>query len=166
MRNISFNMTTDQVIQRQKAVTRRFGWDNLKPDEHLRGVNKCRGLKPGEHPVPLAEIIVLSSQWEPVRAIIDRPVRKAKTAREWRAFHAFCKPPLYPGYCLNSRNGNCTFKDCNGLRETYLEGFPLMTPEDFATMLIKSHKGATLDTMVNRISFEYARVVKPCTLTK
>lgn len=48
MRNISFAMTTAQIMDESKTVTRRLGWLNLKPGDMLRPVRKCMGLKPGE----------------------------------------------------------------------------------------------------------------------
>lgn len=150
MRNISFAMTTNQVIRREKACTRRFGWDFVEPDQHLQGVNKCQGLKPGEHPVKLAEIIVLDSQWEPLNEIIKRPVREAKSAREWEAFRKCCP---------KHEDLRCGYIECPGIPETTLEGFPLMTPEDFVEMLLRSNRKATEETPVNRIVFEYAEAV-------
>jgi hypothetical protein len=139
-------MTTDQVIRRQKAITRRFAWKNIQPEQHLQGVNKCQGLKPGQHPVKLAEIIVLDSQWEPLNEIIKRPFRKAKSAREWAAFKKCCG--IQRDYSMIP---------C--ISETALEGFPFMTPEDFVEMLLRSNRKATEETPVNRIVFEYAEAV-------
>lgn len=48
MRNISFALTTDQVVNGTKTVTRRMGWKFLKPGELLQPVRKCMGLRPGE----------------------------------------------------------------------------------------------------------------------
>ncbi|HXR93558.1 MAG TPA: hypothetical protein VN750_25110 [Steroidobacteraceae bacterium] len=48
MRNMSFALTTAQVIGGTKTVTRRMGWKNLKPGELIQPVRKCMGLKPGE----------------------------------------------------------------------------------------------------------------------
>lgn len=48
MRNISFALTTDQVRNRTKTVTRRLGWKDLKPGTLLQPVVKAQGLKPGE----------------------------------------------------------------------------------------------------------------------
>ncbi len=47
-RNMSFSMTTDQIRNRTKTVTRRIGWADLKPGEVLNACVKCMGLKPGE----------------------------------------------------------------------------------------------------------------------
>lgn len=48
MRNISFALTTEQVLQQTKDVTRRQGWEFLKVGDILQPVKKCMGLKPGE----------------------------------------------------------------------------------------------------------------------
>lgn len=47
MRNISFALTTEQVRNRTKTVTRRIGWEFLKPGDLLQPVEKCQGLKKG-----------------------------------------------------------------------------------------------------------------------
>lgn len=48
MRNISFALTTEQVLAGTKTVTRRLGWERLKAGDLLRPVRKGMGLKPGE----------------------------------------------------------------------------------------------------------------------
>lgn len=48
MRNMSFAMTTEQVRNRTKDVTRRFGWWFLKPGDVVQPVIKGMGLKKGE----------------------------------------------------------------------------------------------------------------------
>lgn len=48
MRNMSFSMTTQQVKDESKTVTRRFGWLDLKPGDRLRPVLKCMGIRRGE----------------------------------------------------------------------------------------------------------------------
>lgn len=58
MRNISFFETQDQVRNRTKTETRRDAWWQLEAGTYLQGVNKCQGLKPGEHPEKLAIIRV------------------------------------------------------------------------------------------------------------
>lgn len=73
-RNISFMLTTEQVKDRQKTVTRRDGWAWLQPGTILNGVNKSQGLKKGEHPVRLATIRVLSVTREPLSAITQEDV--------------------------------------------------------------------------------------------
>lgn len=48
MRNMSFALTTDQILDQSKDVTRRLGWEFLKVGELLQPVKKCMGLRPGE----------------------------------------------------------------------------------------------------------------------
>ncbi len=47
-RNMSFMLTTRQVKNKTKTVTRRLGWWFLKPGEIVNAVEKCQGLKKGE----------------------------------------------------------------------------------------------------------------------
>ena len=68
-RNISFAMTTQQVQDRTKDVTRRFGWWFLKPGDKLCGVKKAMGLKKGEQIERLCNIEVVSVRSEPLDAI-------------------------------------------------------------------------------------------------
>lgn len=73
-RNISFMLTTEQVKNRTKTVTRRDGWLFLKSGDVLQGVEKSQGLKNGEHPVKLAMIRVLSVTREPLNTITQEDV--------------------------------------------------------------------------------------------
>ena len=59
MRNISFAMTTKQIENRTKTVTRRLGWWDVGPGETLRAIEKGQGLKKGEKVRKLAEICVV-----------------------------------------------------------------------------------------------------------
>lgn len=42
MRRMSFAITTDQILNRTKTVTRRVGWNHLKIGERLLAVDKLR----------------------------------------------------------------------------------------------------------------------------
>ncbi len=53
MRNMSFTLTTEQLLAGIKRVTRRTGWLTLKRGDLIQPVKKCMGLKPGEHIEPL-----------------------------------------------------------------------------------------------------------------
>lgn len=68
-RNISFALTTEQIRNRTKTVTRRLGWKNLKVGEILNACVKCMGLKPGEKIERLAQIRVVSVRSEVLTAI-------------------------------------------------------------------------------------------------
>jgi hypothetical protein len=72
MKNISFALTTEQILAGTKDVTRRLGWLALKPGDLLRPVRKCMGLKKGEKPETLrGPICVVSVRREPLRAMLD-----------------------------------------------------------------------------------------------
>ncbi len=72
MRNMSFALTTDQVMKGTKSVTRRLGWLHLKVGDQLRPVRKCMGLRPGEKLDVLRDpIIVVGIRREPLRAMLD-----------------------------------------------------------------------------------------------
>ena len=69
MRLISFAITTKQVRERTKTVTRRLAWEGLKPGTLLLGVEKAMGLKKGEKVKPLAVVRVVDVRRERVDAI-------------------------------------------------------------------------------------------------
>jgi len=74
MRNMSFSLTTPQIIEGTKTVTRRLGWLNAKPGQQLRPVRKCMGLRPGEKlDVLRAPLTIVSVRREPLRAMLDDP---------------------------------------------------------------------------------------------
>ncbi|WP_424974291.1 ASCH domain-containing protein [Dinoroseobacter sp. S124A] len=73
-RNISFAMTTEQVRNRTKDVTRRFGWWFLKPGDRLCGVKKSMGLRKGETIERLCMIEVISTRAEPLNQITQDDV--------------------------------------------------------------------------------------------
>ena len=75
-RNMSFAMTTDQIITRTKTVTRRFGWWFLKPGDEVRAVEKSMGLKKGEKIRPLAMVRIISTKAEPLNIINQSDVIK------------------------------------------------------------------------------------------
>lgn len=71
MRLISFSLTKDAVRRREKHVTRRLGWEGLKPGQLLRGVEKAMGLRRGETVVTLAIVRVVNVRREPLSAMTD-----------------------------------------------------------------------------------------------
>ncbi len=46
-RNISFMLTTKQLLDGSKTVTRRIGWKFLKAGDQLMACEKCQGLGKG-----------------------------------------------------------------------------------------------------------------------
>lgn len=65
-RNISFALTTDQIRNQTKTVTRRKGWKFLKRGDILNACVKCMGLKPGEQIERLGQIFVKDVRREPL----------------------------------------------------------------------------------------------------
>ena len=74
MRNMSFAMTTRQMRERSKFVTRRRGWWDVKPGELLCAVEKGQGLKKGEKVVRICVIRVVSARNKRLAAITKREV--------------------------------------------------------------------------------------------
>lgn len=48
MRNMSFQLTTAQIMDETKTVTRRNGWEALRVGEIFQAIEKGQGLKKGE----------------------------------------------------------------------------------------------------------------------
>ena len=75
-RNMSFALTTGQVMRQEKDVTRRFGWWFLKPGDIVNAVEKSMGLKKGEKVNVLARIRIVSVRAEPLNAITHDDCRR------------------------------------------------------------------------------------------
>lgn len=72
MRNMSFALTTKQVRDKSKTVTRRMGWKFLDPGDQVQPVVKGMGLKPGEKIQHIGDPIWI--EWtsiEPLRRMTD-----------------------------------------------------------------------------------------------
>ena len=74
MRNMSFMLTTQQILDGTKTVTRRDGWAFLKPGDQVRAVRKSRGLRPGEKLAPLRVFEVVLVTREPLSAITPEEI--------------------------------------------------------------------------------------------
>ncbi len=73
MRNMSFALTTQQIIDGTKTVTRRMGWLQAKPGQLIRPVRKCMGLRQGEKLEPLrGPLRIISVRREPLREMTSR----------------------------------------------------------------------------------------------
>lgn len=74
MRNISCALTTPQILDQSKDVTRRLGWLKLKPGDLLQPVKKCMGLKPGEKVEKLGPPVrVVATSRVMLRMMTDHP---------------------------------------------------------------------------------------------
>lgn len=74
-RNISFALTTEQVKNKTKTVTRRLWWKFLKPGTVLMACEQCQGIKKGEL-VRLGKILVTGVRRERLNKITDSDVVK------------------------------------------------------------------------------------------
>jgi hypothetical protein len=72
MRAMSFKLTTAQVLDRSKTVTRRTGWADLKPGTRLWAVKQAMGLQKGQKAERLAVIEVVDVRRERLDAILDQ----------------------------------------------------------------------------------------------
>ena len=83
MRNMSFALTTEQVRNRTKTVTRRLGWSTLTPGTLLQPVVKGMGLKKGERVEKIGgPIRVLSVTGEWMSDFRQRPDAADECRRE------------------------------------------------------------------------------------
>lgn len=73
-RNMSFSLTTEQIINKTKTVTRRKGWRFLRPGDEVMACRKCMGLKPGEKIQRLGLIKIVSVDRRPLGVITSKDV--------------------------------------------------------------------------------------------
>lgn len=64
-------LTQAQIRARTKTVTRRLGWESLKPGTVLMGAEKCQGLGKGGKIKPLGLIRVTHVRREPLRRMVE-----------------------------------------------------------------------------------------------
>lgn len=69
MRNMSFMLTTPQMREETKDVTRRLGWWDLKAGDVVMAVEKGMGLKKGEKVKKIYPIQIISAYPEPLHYI-------------------------------------------------------------------------------------------------
>lgn len=123
MRNMSFSLTTPQILARTKTVTRRIGWTFLKPGDRLCAIEKGQGLKKGETVRRLAVIEVVNVRQESLRLMFDEPGYGLKEV--WREgfpslgpgefVEFFCRSHRWPHVALTeddrSKSRPCTPDD-------------------------------------------------------
>lgn len=105
MRLMSFALTTAQFYNRAKTVTRRVGWQDLRPGELLCGVVKSQGLLKGQSPQRLAIVRVTSVRRETLTKLLrSRAYGRDEMIREG-----------FPG--LDPHNFVPMFMDSHGLHD-------------------------------------------------
>lgn len=68
-RLMSVSLTEDQVRARSKTVTRRLGWQYLRPGDRITLCRKVMGRRPGEPLVRIVDVEVLDIHRERLDAI-------------------------------------------------------------------------------------------------
>jgi hypothetical protein len=109
MRNMSFALTTAQILNRSKTVTRRSGWKTLQPGTLIQAVKKGIGLKPGQKVEKLAVLRVLSVRREPLRRLVeDFTYGLAEVAREGFTDHPSVKgsPDCFVDFYRNAHHAS------------------------------------------------------------
>ena len=102
MRNISFQLTWDAFMAKQKDVTRRMGWDHLIIGERLQGIKQGMGLKKGEHIEKGHIIQVVCLGPEPLNAILRDYYGFTELKREGLGHMT---PPEFVEFFCNSHKG-------------------------------------------------------------
>lgn len=95
MKNMSFALTTQQILDGTKTVTRRLGWLQLKPGDPIRPVHKCMGLKKGEAVQAIrAPLVVVSIRQESLGLLLqDLAYGMLECAREGFGDHPVYRWP-------------------------------------------------------------------------
>lgn len=76
-RLMSFMLTKEQFKNQTKTVTRRLGWDFLKPGDIVIGREQCQGLAKGQTINKLGPFQVVSTRWQMLKAItLDDVIRE------------------------------------------------------------------------------------------
>ncbi len=65
-RNMAFSMTTPQMRNRTKTVTRRAGWLFLEADDIVNSCVKCQGLPKGSKVERICQILIIEARREPL----------------------------------------------------------------------------------------------------
>jgi len=122
VRNMSFAMTTEQVRNQSKTVTRRFGWWFLKPGDVVQPVVKGMGLKKGEKVEKIGPPIrIVSTRTEALRDMTDEDC-----VRE--GFPEMDRVAFINVLCLHYRTvGPCTY--VNRIEFEYLDNATGERPE-------------------------------------
>lgn len=129
-RRMSVAMTTQQVLDRTKTVTRRKGWwldkhgrPLVKPGDRLTLVDRVMGFKKGERATVLAEVEVVSVRRERLSDL--------GWAASFTTDYGWAKG------------------------EVALEGFPDMEPGEFVRRFFLDAQGMSVADMVTRIEWRY-----------
>lgn len=90
--NMSFALTTAQILDETKTVTRRMGWLHLMAGDYICACEKCQGLKPKEQLCRLKLLRCLHVNRELVNDLVTYPrYGRSEIAKEGFAQHPTLK---------------------------------------------------------------------------
>jgi len=122
MRNMSFALTTAQMRARTKTVTRRLGWDDLKPGDRLCAVVKGQGIPKGGKVERICVIECVSNRKEMLCSITS-----AEVLRE--GFRVMSPADFVEMFCRHNR---CDPRDfVNRIEFKYVSVKRRLIPETF-----------------------------------
>lgn len=165
MRNASFLLTEQQVLEEVKDVTRRLRWFWAKPGMRLQAVRKSMGRKAGEPIVKLKVIEITSVRREPLNALLTpvlvhdqcpdcgRPTNISQ-ANEMPMLHCTGKC----GWWLPMNQRPDIYTTSEAKQECRREGFPSLTPFQFVQMFCE-HMKCKPDSEVTRAEFKYVHEI-------
>jgi hypothetical protein len=117
---MSFSMTTEAVRNHTKTVTRRLGWNDLRPGTLLWACEKCQGLKKGEKVKKLVLIRVVSVRREKLVELerLSLAEQALEMARE--GFPHMTVPEFL--FMFHRHNKTRRFTPVNRIEFEYVEG--------------------------------------------
>ena len=120
MKNMSFMLTRQQVLDHSKTVTRRMGWKRLLPDCQIQPVAKGMGLKLGEKIERIGlPVLIVCVEFEPLCRMTDDPeYGKAECIKE--GFPDLTPSEFIDMFC-NSHKGCLPGTEVTRIEFKYLE---------------------------------------------
>jgi len=98
MRLMSFSLTTPQILDRSKTVTRRIGWRFLKPDDLVQAVEQARGRRRGQAPRRLAVLRIVDVRVESL-ARLKTDARYAEDELPREGFPCWTRDEFLETFC-------------------------------------------------------------------
>lgn len=120
-RNISFALTIAQFKARTKTVTRRMGWEDLKPGTILMGVEKAQGLGKGGKIVRLGPIRVLDVRPERLTRLVHDPVYGFEEVRKEGCPNGIVVPSIFVAFFCRSHKGCTPDSEVTRIEYEYVE---------------------------------------------
>ena len=120
MRHMSFMLTTRQVREGTKDVTRRVGWWFLRPGDVLWAVEKAQGLKKGERVTRIRRIRIISTRRERLDQMTQDPAYGVDEVRR-EGFAGEMTPSDFVAF-FSSTMGCAPADDVNRIEFAYVTG--------------------------------------------